>query len=86
MLQNGLCNVDGDGKADARSFFYAHSDDTDHFAFGIEQRPAGVAGIDRRVGLDQLLQKSCTPLGGHLQRPIHRADDAASDGVLELQC
>ena len=30
--------------------------DADHFAVHVQQRPAGVAGIDGRVGLDEVLE------------------------------
>ena len=49
--------VDRDGKADAGVGAGRGKDggvDADHAAGGVEQRPAGVAGIDGRIGLDDV--------------------------------
>jgi hypothetical protein len=56
--------------------------DPDHPPGEVDQRPARVAGVDRRVVLDQPGQGG--PVGRHLlQRAAEGADDALGDGVGE---
>ena len=59
--QHGLGRVDGNGKADARTLVGAvggdHRVDADHLAARVQQRAAGVAGIDGRVGLDGVFDR-----------------------------
>ena len=50
--------------------------DPDHPAVQVDQRTAGVAGVDRGVGLDHRL-------GG--RAPLQRADHARGDGAVEAQ-
>ena len=71
-------NVDGDGKTDSLSAGSNRHVDADHFAVGIQQRSAGVAGVDAGVGLNQVV----VTLGvAHLHDAMQGADDAARDRV-----
>ena len=56
--------------------------DADHLALEVEQRAAGVAVVDRRVGLDRVVDREVVRRG-HLA--VERADDAARDRVLEAE-
>ena len=54
-------DVDGHGEADADEDILLgrvdeRGDDADDLAVAVEQRPAGVARVDRRVDLDQAVQ------------------------------
>ena len=48
--------------------------DSDDVAARVDQRPARVAGVERGVGLDDVVDQ---PPGLRAQRPAERADDAA---------
>ena len=52
----------------------------DHFAARRHERTAGVAGIERRVGLDDVVHQ---PAGPRPQRSAQRADHAGGHRVLE---
>ena len=54
--------------------------DADHAAVAVEQRAAGVAGVDRGVGLDRVGDREAV---GRLDRAPERGDDAARDRALE---
>ena len=54
-----------------------HADD---FAARIDQRPAGIARVQRRVGLDDVVHQ---PARTGPERPAQRADHARRHGVLE---
>ena len=54
--------------------------DADHVAAGVEQRAAGVAGVDRRVGLDHLVDREAV---GRLDRAAEAGDDALGGGAVE---
>ena len=54
--------------------------DADHLAGEVEQRAAGVAVVDRGVGLDRALDRRVV---GRADLTIERADDAARDGAVE---
>ena len=54
--------------------------DPDHPARAVEQRTAGVAGVDRGVGLDHMIDRE--PVGG-ADRPLDSGDDPGGDGVLK---
>ena len=54
--------------------------DADDGAGARHERPARVAGIERRVGLNHVLDQ---PAGPRAQRAAERADDAGRHGVLE---
>ena len=61
--------------------------DADDLALEVDQRPAGVAGVDGGVGLDRVdvgaVAAAALVAGGH--RPVLRADDAAGDGAGQAQ-
>ena len=81
-LHNRFRRVPGDGKADA--FHAAHSDldavDADHFAVRIGKGPAAVAGVDRRIGLNQS-ESALTDV----ERPVQGADYAGSHTAFQFQ-
>ena len=56
--------------------------DADHFAGGVDQRAAGVARVDRRVGLDHVVDRH--PVGG-LDFTLQGGDDAAGHGPLQVE-
>src|SRR3989442_1082329 len=52
-------------------------DDTDDVAISVEERPARVSGVRRRVELDETGQR--LRVAGHLERPVQSADDARGE-------
>ena len=56
--------------------------DADDVAVQVDQRATGVAGVDRRVGLDRGEDRALATAAG-VDRAVQRADDAAGDGALE---
>src|SRR5204863_4356700 len=52
----------------------------DHLAKGVHQRAARVAGVERRVGLDDVVDQ---PAARAAQRPTQRADDPRGYRALE---
>ncbi len=79
VVQHAAHHVDGNRKTDALDSEALRDDggvDADQRAAGIDQGPAGVAEIDRRVGLDEILEGGDPELaaGGS-------ADDAVSHGL-----
>ena len=56
--------------------------DADETAGGIEERAAGIARIDRRIGLDDIGELA--PFGSR-QAPLQRADDAGGEGLVEAE-
>ena len=54
--------------------------DPDHAAVRVDQRAAGVAGVDRRVGLDHVRDREAV---GRLDLALQGGDDAAGDGAVE---
>ncbi len=82
LFVDDLSRVAGDGKADA--FITAgprfdHGIDADQVAFHVDQRTAGVAGVDGCVGLDV----DHGTVG--IELPVDRADDAKRDAVLQAK-
>ena len=71
--------VDGDGEADLLGPRADGDVDADDVAAGVDEGSAGVAGVDGRVDLDQVLVRL---LGVDLHVAGEAADDAAGDGVL----
>src|SRR5713101_1175909 len=60
VLRNLLGQIDGDGEADAGRRAARGKNggiDADHFAVRIQQRPARIASIDGRVGLNGVFDK-----------------------------
>ena len=54
--------------------------DADQFAARVDERAAGIAFVDRRIGLDEVLE------GCHAELPAtDGADDAVRDGLLQAQ-
>src|SRR5262249_56580174 len=77
-----LGRVDRDGEADADVAAALAEDrgvDADDVAVLVEQGAARVAGIDRRVGLDEVV------VGPLADGATLRADDARGDGVVEAE-
>ena len=63
-VQDVARHVDGHGEADAVVAAAGADDggvDADEPAFGIHQRAAGIAGVDGRVGLDEILDSALMP-------------------------
>ena len=52
----------------------------DHLAPRRHQRPSGVARVERRIGLNNVVHQ---PARTRAQRAAERADNAGSDGVLK---
>src|ERR1700678_1983827 len=52
--------------------------DAHHFPMRIYQRPAGIARIDGRVGLDEFTRRTTVP--SERVRPVQGADDATRHG------
>src|SRR5206468_9182330 len=75
--------VDGDGEADSLVATTAADDgliDADQPAFNVHQCTTGIAGIDRRIGLDEILVI-------HNAHPAAAlgADDAGGDGLADTE-
>ena len=73
LAEHELRGVARDREADALRAADDRGIDTDHLAARIDQRPAGIAGIERRVGLDHILDQ---PAVAGPQRAAERRDDA----------
>ena len=87
MAQEPLDLVDRNRVADAdvhaaALFERAAAVDADQPAVGVEQRPAGVAGIDRRVGLQAV--GVFEQRAGRVLVAMHAGDDAVGDRRLEI--
>ena len=54
----------------------------DHAATAVDQRAARVARVDRRVGLDHVLDREAV---GSLDLPLERAHDSRRDGAVEAE-
>src|SRR5690606_15400704 len=64
--------------------------DPDDVALEVDERPARVAGVDRRVGLDEVLERRGPDLSVHRRaedpdRAADGADDAGGDAELEAE-
>ena len=74
--------LDGNGKADADAAARRREDrgiDADDIAVHVEQRTAGIAAIDRRVGLDEIV------IGPGIDVAVARRDDARRHGRAEAE-
>ena len=83
LVHDAAGHVDRDGEADADVAAGARQDgavDADQLAPEIHQRAAGVAGVDRGVGLDEVLVAVLVDAGA-----AQAADDARGDGVLQAK-
>ena len=75
-LNQGYGVKDGDGEAERfRAARHLEGRDTDDASVAIEERPAAVARIDGRIGLNQL----------DAARVAHSADNPARDRVLQAE-
>ena len=83
--EHGLGGVDGNGEADAGALVGAvrgdHGVDADDLARRVQQRAAGVAGIDGRIGLDGVFNGRAFAVAN---RP-DGADDAARHGAAQAE-
>ena len=77
-----LGRLAADGEADALRRGDDRGVDADDLAARVEQRAAGVAGIERRVGLQDVVDQ---PAGAGGEGAAERADDAGGDGVVEAE-
>jgi hypothetical protein len=86
--QHRLGRVDGNREADTGALVGAirgdHGVDTNDLATGVEQRAAGVAGIDGRVGLNGILNGCALGAAGRGQG-ADGADNAARHGAVEAE-
>ena len=72
----------GDGEADADRAAGGRVDrriHADHLALQVEERAAGIAAIDRRVGLDEIV------VGAFVDVAVHRADDAGRGAARQAE-
>jgi len=76
VFDKAFGDVDGDGEIETAQKEVTHGGDADDFAFEVEERSAGVAGIDVGGGLDIELAFEVAVFGG---------DDALADGAGEAQ-
>ncbi len=74
------CGVDRDREADALHAENGRGVDPDDRSPAADERSTRVAGVERRIGLNQRLDQ---PAGRAPQRSAKRADDAGGDRVLE---
>ena len=71
--------IDGDRKANALGSGPHGHVDADHLPVDVEERAAGVARVDARIGLDQVI----VPLGAaHFDIAVQGRNDSPSQGVL----
>src|SRR5215208_423466 len=76
--------IGGDREADAGVVARVATDlrvDADHLALRVQQRAAGVAVVDRGVGLDRVGDAEAPVERG--DRAVQRADDPGGDGLLQ---
>ena len=82
MLRHGPHKIDRDRETKAGESAAAAENrgiDADHAAVRVEQRSAGIAGIDRRIGLDEILKRPETDTAAQ------RADDPAADRLADAE-
>ena len=82
LIGDALRHVDGDGESEAIEGAAAAVNlrvDGDNFAFAVEERAAGIAGVDRRIGLDERHIIAARQVAGD------RADNALRRGVGEAE-
>src|SRR5215207_1336599 len=84
LRQDAPGDVDGDGEADAHGAAAVGREDlrvdADHAPLRVEQRPAGVARVDRGVGLDGALDDAAV---ARLDGPLEAGDDAGRQRPVE---
>src|SRR5690606_23156622 len=82
LRQQLLYEIDRNSEADADITAGAAEDrrvDADDFAAQIEERPAGIARIDRRVGLNEVVVRPLADV------PALRADDTRRHRAVETE-
>jgi hypothetical protein len=72
LAEHEACRVGSDCKADALSAHDHRGVDADDLAVGRNERSAGIAGIERGVGLDQIVDEAA---GARAQRTAERGHD-----------
>ena len=82
-----LGGVDRHREADAHAAVAAASGldlgvDPDHLPGGVEQRTARVAGVDRRIGLQHVVDREAV---GRRYLALQRGDDAGREGAFEVE-
>ena len=84
MLDEHRCHpaggLSGDGEADAAGVGQHGGIDPDHSALDVEERAAGVAGVDGGVGLDDVADGEAV---GRLDAALQRRDDAGGERAVE---
>src|SRR5208282_1785545 len=80
MTRDELGAVDGDRKADSLRGQDNRRVDADYLAARVDQRSAGVTGIQRGVGLDNVIHQSAR---SRPERSSKRTNDACGDRTLE---
>ena len=75
---SGFDGVDRDGEADVLGVADDRGVDADDGAVGGDERPAGVAGVDGGVGLDEVVEADAAAV----DLPVEGRDDAPGDGRL----
>src|SRR5690606_17668609 len=73
--------VDRDGEADALGWVDDQGVDADHFTQDVDERSSAVAGIDRRIGLNDVVISAV----GDVQGTVFAADHAYGYGVIQAE-
>ncbi len=79
LAQHFFESIGGNGETDAAPIRVDGRVDADHFTLEVEERASAVAGVDRGVGLDEIV------VGSRADGAIFRADDAHRHGVAEAE-
>ena len=82
LAEHEVRGVGRDREADALRALDDRGVDADHLAARGDQRPAGIARVERRVGLDHVVDQ---PAGAGAQRAAERRDDAGRHGRFEAE-
>src|SRR5215216_717318 len=85
LRDNAVHSVDGDGKANTGVGVRGRENgrvDPDESTCGIKQRTAGIAGIDRGIGLDHA---GYFAPGARRQAALERADDSGRQRLVEAE-
>ena len=80
--------IDGHGETDAfisHGIAFDHRVDADEPALGIHQRAAGISRIDRRVGLDEILNMHPAVIVEIANIAAERADDAHRHALADIE-
>lgn len=81
--QKLLSDVDRNGEPDVLREPGDRRVDSDDLGLDVDERPAGIAEVDRRVGLDEVLEALCC--AGRVGLPALPPDHSNGDGLLELE-